>query len=234
MNNKSFTLRDLPKEDRPRERLKLLGVDNLSIQELLALVIERGRKGSNVLTIAQNLLARFGNLSSIKEASIEELKEIYGIGFATACKLKAAFKLGEKALNKEDRYNSKITNPEVVFKLLKDDMGNKKKEYFKILSLNTRKRLISIDDISIGNLDSSIAHPREIFKAAIQNSAASIILVHNHPSGDPKPSNDDVRLTERMIEVGRIVGIEVDDHIIIGDNSYVSLRASLNTTGLWK
>ncbi len=234
MCDKYFTLHDLPQEDRPRERLKEVGVDNLSIQELLALIVEKGRKGESVLSVSQNLLARFGNLAKMKEASVEELQEVDGIGFATACKLKAALKLGEKALNKHNKFDYQITTPKDVFDLLKNDLGNKKKEHFKILSLNTRKKLISIDDISVGILDSSIAHPREIFKPAIQNSAASIILVHNHPSGDPTPSQDDIKMTERLIEAGKIMGIEIDDHVIISDNLFASLRSNPGTTRLWK
>ena len=118
--------------------------------------------------------------------------------------------------------------------MLKNDLGNKKKEHFRILSLTTRKTLISIDDISVGILDSSIAHPREVFKPAIQNSAASIILVHNHPSGDPTPSNDDIKITERLIEAGKILGIEIDDHVIISDNLFASLRSDIKTSKLWR
>jgi len=234
MCNKYFTLHDLPQEDRPRERLKKVGVDNLSIQELLALIVEKGRKGKSVLSVSQSLLARFGNLAKMKEASVEELQEIDGIGFATACKLKAALKLGEKALNKHNKYDYEIRSPKAVFDLLKNDLGSKKKEHFKILSLNTRKKLINIDDISVGILDSSLAHPREIFKPAIQNFAASIILVHNHPSGDPTPSNDDIKMTERFIDAGKIMGIEIDDHVIIADGAFASLRNDIKTSRLWR
>jgi DNA repair protein RadC len=234
MCDKYFTLHDLPQEDRPRERLKEVGVDNLSIQELLALVVEKGKKGKSVLSVAQTLLARFGNLAKMKEASVEELMEVKGIGFATACKLKAALKLGEKALNKHNKFDYQITTPKAVFDLFEKSLGNKKKEHFKILSLTTRKKLISIDDISIGILDGSLAHPREIFKPAIQNSAASIILVHNHPSGDPTPSNDDIKMTERLIEAGKIMGIEIDDHVIISDNLFASLRSDIKTSRLWR
>jgi DNA repair protein RadC len=234
MCDKYFTLHDLPQEDRPRERLKEVGVDKLSIQELLALVVEKGRKGKSVLSVSQNLLARFGNLAKMKEASVEELQEVDGIGFATACKLKAALKLGEKALSKHNKYDYQITTPKAVFDLLKNDLGNKKKEHFRILSLTTRKKLISIDDISVGILDSSLAHPREIFRPAIQNSAASIILVHNHPSGDPNPSNDDIKMTERLIEAGKIMGIEIDDHVIIADRFFASLRSDIKASKLWR
>ena len=166
--------------------------------------------------------------------TIEELKEVDGIGFATACKLKAALKLGEKALTKHKRYGYKITSPEDVFQLLKNEIGNKKKEHFRILSLTTRKKLISIDDISSGTLDSSIAHPRDIFNSAIENNSASIILAHNHPSGDPTPSNGDIKLTERIIEAGKLLGIDVDDHVIITDESFVSLRSEPKTSKLWR
>ena len=220
----SFTIHDLPYEERPRERLKKVGVDNLSIQELLAIIIERGTKGENVLTISQNLLAHFGNLNRIKSASIEELQKVKGIGFATACKLKSAFKLGEKALNNFEKYGQEIHSPKDVFNLLRNELGDKKKEHFKLLSLNTRSKLISIDDISVGTLNASLSHPREIFHSAIKNSAASIILVHNHPSGDPTPSEDDIRVTKEIIEAGKIMGINVFDHVIITRDKVFSFK----------
>lgn len=222
---RSYTLRDLPSEDKPRERLKKVGVDSLSIQELLALIIERGKKGLNVLSVAQNLLAEFGNLAKIKEASIEELQNIKGVGFATACKLKAAFKLGEKALDTHKKYNKeKVESSEDIYNLLKNDLIEKKKEHFKLLSLTSRNRLISVDDISVGTLDAGLAHPREIFYPAIQSSAASIILVHNHPSGDAEPSEDDLAITKRIVEAGKILNIEVKDHIIVVKDKFFSFK----------
>lgn len=220
---KNFTLHDLPQEERPRERLRKIGVDNLSIQELLALIIEKGKKGQNVLTIAQNLLAHFGNLAKIKQASIEELQEVKGVGFATACKLKAAFKLGEKAQSQHKIFDQKIKTPKDVYKLCQD-LANKKKEHFKVLSLNSRNQLISIDEISIGTINANLVHPREIFKTAIQNLAVSIILVHNHPSGDPEPSEDDLTITKRLVKAGKILGIEVVDHIIVVKKGFFSFK----------
>lgn len=217
-------LKSLPKIERPRERLRKVGVDNLSLQELLALIIEKGQKGENVLTIAQNLLAYFGNLEKIKEASIEELQKVKGIGFATACKLKAAFKLGEKALTESKGYGQKIETPKTVFDILKNDLRDKKKEHFKLLSLNSRNQLISIDDISIGTLTASLAHPREIFYPAIKNSAATIILVHNHPSGDPTPSKDDIKITKRLVKASQFLGIGISDHLIIGRDNFFSFK----------
>ncbi|MCK4311752.1 MAG: hypothetical protein KAW88_03345, partial [Candidatus Cloacimonetes bacterium] len=147
MQDKTYTVKDLPIEERPRERLQKVGVDNLSTQELLALIIEKGGRGQTVLTLSQNLLAHFGNLQNIKNASLEELKKVKGIGFATACKLQAAFKLGEKAELHITKFGEKIEEPESVFNLLKNEIGNKKKESFYILSLTTRNNLISVDKV---------------------------------------------------------------------------------------
>ena len=221
---KPFTLHDLPQEERPRERLKKVGVDNLSLVELLSLVIERGKRGENVLTIAQNLISHFGNLENIKKASIEELCQVKGIGFATACKLKASFKLGEKAQSTPTKYGQKIESPKDVFKLLKNDLGDKKKEHFKVLSLDSRNKLISIDNVSIGTINANLVHPREVFKTAIQHLAVSIIIVHNHPSDDPEPSEDDLEITKRIVEVGKLIGIDVLDHIIITKTNFFSFK----------
>ncbi len=224
MKNRTYTVRDLPIEERPRERLQRIGVDNLSTQELLALIIEKGGKGQSVLTVAQNLLANFGNLNKMKNASIEELKKVKGIGFATACKLQAAFKLGEKAEMQITNYGEKIEGPESVFNLLKKKIGDKKKESFYILSLTTRNNLISVDKISTGTLSASLAHPREVFLPVIKNSASTVIIVHNHPSGDPQPSEDDLEITKRLAESGKILGIDVVDHIIISKDNYFSFK----------
>jgi len=222
---KGYTLRDLPEEERPRERLKKVGVDNLSIQELLALVIERGgKKGQTVLTTAQKLLSEFGDLASIKEASLQELQKVEGIGSATACKLKAAFRLGQKAQTKHKRYGQKIETPEDVFNLLKNEIGNKKKEHFRLLSLDSRNCLINIDEISIGTANSSLAHPREIFCPAIKNSAITVILVHNHPSGSLEKSPQDIKTTQELIAAADLLGIGIADHIIISDKEFVSFR----------
>ena len=220
----SFTLHDLPREERPRERLQKVGADNLSLAELLALVIERGRRGENVLAIAQNLISHFGNLAKMKEATIEELQQVNGIGFATACKLKAAFELGEKAQTTATEYGQKIESAKDIFKLLKNDLGNKKKEHFKVLSLDSRNKLISIDNVSVGTINTNLVHPREVFKTAIQHLAVSIILVHNHPSGDTEPSEADIEITKRLIESGKIMGIDILDHIIITKNKFFSFK----------
>jgi len=221
---KSFTLHDLPEEERPRERLKKVGADNLSLPELLALVIEKGRRGENVLALAQNLISHFGNLTKMKEATIEELQQVKGIGFATACKLKAAFKLGEKVQGQPIEYGQKIQLAKDVFNLLKNELGGKKKEHFKVLSLDSRNKLISIDDVSVGTINANLVHPREVFKTAIQHLASSIVIVHNHPSGDPEPSGDDLKITKRIIEAGKLLGIDVLDHIVIAKTGFFSFK----------
>ncbi len=220
----SYTLRDLPQEERPRERLKKYGVENLSLQELLAIVIEKGRRGKNVLTLAQELLARFGNLQKIKEASILELQKVEGIGFATACKIKAALALGERTLNTKEKPEIKITKPVQVFKLLKPELSKKKKEFFKIICLDTRSKVVAVETISVGSLNASLAHPREIFYSAIKNTAASFIIVHNHPSGDPTPSQDDIEITKKLKKLSEMLKIPLVDHVIIGSKDYYSFK----------
>ncbi len=224
MKEKTYTVRDLPIEERPRERLQKVGVDNLSTQELLALIIEKGGRGQTVLTLAQNLLAHFGNLQNIKSASLEELKKVKGIGFATACKIQAAFMLGEKVESHITKFGEKIESPEIVFNILRNEIGNKMKESFYILSLTTRNNLISVDKVSTGTLSASLAHPREVFLPAIKNSASTVIIVHNHPSEDTQPSEDDLNITKRLKEAGKILGIDVVDHIIVSRTNYFSFK----------
>ncbi|MEA2020805.1 MAG: DNA repair protein RadC [Patescibacteria group bacterium] len=217
-----YTLHDLPAKERPRERLQELGAENLSTQELLALIIEKGREGQNVLQIAQNLLSRFGNLQNIKKASLKELQKVNGIGFATACKIKAALRLGERSTNYSRNIGKKIENPRDIFNALKTKIGDKKKEHFTLVCLNARNYILSIETISIGTLDSSLAHPREIFLPAIKNSAASVIIAHNHPSGDPTPSKNDKDLTQRLCKAGKILGIKIADHVIVTQEDFLS------------
>lgn len=222
----TYTIRDLPPEDRPRERLREIGVDSLSTQELLALVVEKGgKKGQTVFTTVQHLLVRFGGLTKIKEASLEELQKVEGVGLATACKLKAAFRLGEKALAANNKSGRRIETSEDVYRLLKGDLAGKKKENFLVLCLNSRNyfgRLIRVGKVSVGSLNASIVHPREVFKEAIRADAASIILVHNHPSGSSEPSEDDLKITRRLVQAGKTLGIEVIDHVIVAKDGYYS------------
>jgi len=220
----SFTVRDLPRQERPRERLQKFGPEALSAQELLALVIGRGIPKKSVMNIAQELLTRFGNIKAISHASIEELSQIKGIGLAKAAQIKACFELGRREELEPELKNFDIKDPEAVVKAIRASIKDKAKEHFKLILLNPRNKIIGISTISIGTLNASLVHPREVFKDAITHSAASVVLAHNHPSGDPEPSEDDLTITKRLIEAGRILGIEVMDHIIIAKNGFFSFK----------
>jgi DNA repair protein RadC len=220
----SFTVRDLPKPERPRERLQKIGAENLSAQELLALVIGRGIPKKSVMTIAQELIATFGNVNAISQATLEELCQIKGIGIAKAAQIKASFELAKRENLETDEENFDIKNPEAVCKLISATIKEKAKEHFKLILLNSRNKKIGISTISIGTLTTSLVHPREVFKEALAHSAASVILAHNHPSGDPEPSEDDLKITRKLVESGKILGVEVIDHIIVGKNSFYSFR----------
>jgi len=222
---KSFTIHDLPPPERPRERLLKLGAEALSAQEILALILGRGVRGESVMLTAQRLLSQFGNLEGIANSSVEELSQIKGIGIAKATQLKAAFELSKRLEGYPERAKAVIKSPEDVVSQVRSRLKGKKREHFLTLLLDTRNQLIGVAPISIGSLDSSIVHPREVFKEAISASAASVIFVHNHPSGDPQPSEDDIKLTQRLVEAGKIVGIEVLDHIIVADQAYLSMKS---------
>ena len=222
---KSFTIRDLPPSERPRERLVRFGIEALSAQEILALILGRGIKEESVMVTAQRLLSEFGGLGGIANASVEELSRIKGIGLAKAAQLKAAFELGKRLESYADSTKGPVVKtPEDVVKWVGNSLKGKKKEHFLILLLNTRNQMVGKAKISVGSLDTSIVHPREVFKEAISASAASIILVHNHPSGNPQPSEDDIKLTRRLVEAGEIVGIDVLDHIVVCDREYLSMK----------
>jgi len=221
----SFTINDLPLSERPRERLQKYGSELLSAQEILALILGRGISGESVMVTAQRLLSRFGNLKGLAGASLEELFQVKGIGLAKASQIKAAVELASR-LERTAEASQKplLKTPENVFEMIKGSLKGKKKEHFLVISLDTRSRLIKASQVSVGSLDSSIVHPREAFKEAITASAASVVLVHNHPSGDTTPSEDDIKLTKRLVAAGEVMGIEVLDHILVADNAYLSLN----------
>ena len=205
----SFTVHDLPKPERPRERLHKFGPEALSAQELLALIIARGIPGKSVMNISQELLVRFGNVKAISQATIEELSQIKGIGLAKAAQIKACFELGRREDLEPELKHFDIKDPEAVVRAIRTSIRDKAKEHFKLILLNPRNKIIGISTISIGTLNASLVHPREIFKDTIMHSAASVVLAHNHPSGDPDPSEDDIKITKKLVESGKILGIEV-------------------------
>ena len=223
MKESSFTIHDLPKSERPRERLQKHGAEALSSQELIALILGRGIRGESVMVTAQRLLSAFGNIKNLSEASIEELSKVKGIGIAKAAQLKASFELARR---KDDYDYAKISvkSHQDVVKLVSPKLKDKKKEQFLILCLDIRNNLIKIGNISTGTLDANLVHPREVFKEAIQSLASSIILVHNHPSGSTEPSDADIDITKRILETGKIIGIDVLDHIIIAENKSLSFK----------
>jgi DNA repair protein RadC len=222
----SFTVHDLPLSERPRERLLRLGSEALSAQEILAVILGRGTKGESVMITSQKLLSRFRNLKGVANASVEELIQTTGIGPAKAAQIKAALELGRRLeADTSDKPRRMLKSPEDVAAEVKSQLKGKRKEHFLVLCLDTRNRLIGGKLVSMGSLDTSIVHPREVFKEAISSCAASVIFAHNHPSGDPEPSKEDVELTKRLARAGEIVGIDVLDHIIVCDESFVSLKA---------
>ena len=222
----SFTVRDLPLSERPRERLLKLGSEALSAQEVLALILGRGIRGESVMVTSHKLLIRFGNLKNVANASVEELTQTKGIGPAKAAQIKAALEFG-KRLEAEagEKPRPVLKSPEDVAAVVRSELKGKKKEHFLVLCLDTRNRLIDRKLVSMGSLDTSIVHPREVFKEAVSACAASVIFAHNHPSGDPEPSKEDVELTKRLAKAGEIMGIAVLDHIIVCENTHLSLKA---------
>nr|WP_209121976.1 DNA repair protein RadC [Alkalihalobacillus sp. BA299] len=224
MTKQSFLIRDVPYHERPRERLLAEGAKFLSNQELLAIILRTGSKEESVLQLAHRVLQKFDGLTMLKEATVEELQEIKGIGEAKAVEVCAVLELGRRisSLKLEERYV--IRSPEDVSRYVMEDMRSLTQEHFVCLYLNTKNHVLHRETIFIGSLNASIVHPREVFKEALRRSAASFICLHNHPSGDPTPSREDIEVTKRLGECGKILGIELLDHVIIGDRTYISLK----------
>lgn len=219
---KSFTLHDLPLEERPRERLQKFGSETLSASELIALILGRGVKGEPVMMTSQKILSRFGSLKGLKEASLEDLKEIKGLGLAKAAQIQACLEIARRINNVNQGQGSKarkrqILSPKDVYNLVKLKIKNYSKEHFMVLSFDSRNKLIGIDTITVGTLDSNLIHPRETFEAAVRRHASRIIIAHNHPSGNTEPSQEDLEITKQLVEAGKIMGIEVLDHLIVGE-----------------
>lgn len=220
-----ITIKDMPVESRPRERLIREGAGALTDLELLAILLRTGTATGSAMELAAALLGCFGSLRALVQASVEELSTIRGVGPAKAAMLKAALELGRRIASGSDEMRPVIRSPEDAACLVMEEMRHLDREHFRALLLNTKNQVIARDVISIGTLNSSAVHPRELFKNAIKRNAAAVILVHNHPSGDPTPSREDLEVTMRLVEAGRIIGIEVLDHLIIGDNKFASLKA---------
>lgn len=217
-------MKDVPREERPRERLRRHGAERLANKELLAILLRTGNQRESALTLAEKLLARFGSLVNIASASFEELVAVNGIGPAKAADILAAFELAKRLAESRMEFQGVVNSPADAAQLVLRELSLADKEHFMIIMLNTKNRVIAKKTVSIGHLQASLVHPREMFKEAIKRSSAALILVHNHPSGDLTPSREDITTTERLREAGAVLGIDVLDHIIVGDNRYFSFR----------
>lgn len=213
-------IKDLPKILRPREKLQKYGPSKLSNSELLAIILRTGKKGENVVEMAEKLLRKFGT-ENLPNMNIIELKNCPGLGATKACEILACFELGKRLL--KGKKVTLILTPKEVWEELKDIRDNKK-EHFVIFYLDSRNQEIKREVISIGLLNANLVHPREVFEPAVRNLAAQIILAHNHPSGDTEPSNEDLEITKRLSEAGRIMGIGVIDHIIVTRDGFLSFK----------
>ncbi|MFA7561197.1 MAG: DNA repair protein RadC [Candidatus Izemoplasmatales bacterium] len=217
-----YLIKDLPSQERPRERLETFGAKALSTYELLAIILRVGNKGQSVIDLAKRLVQELNQLSDLRTITLDELQSVKGIGKTKAITVLAAIELGERVL-KQELDKIPIYSPNDVYELLKYDLQGLKQEVLMALYLDLKSNLITKKVIFKGSLNQSLIHPREIFKYAVKFSAYNLILVHNHPSGDPTPSNQDIEVTEIIKKAGDILQIKVIDHVIIGGNSYTSI-----------
>ncbi|WP_261304829.1 RadC family protein [Paenibacillus andongensis] len=220
----SLMLREVPQEERPRERMLQYGAGALSHAELLAILLRTGTVSESALRLAGRILSESGGLRSLVDMSKDQLTQIKGIGDAKALQIQAGIELGRRLAKSTFAERVIIRSPKDIADLVSEDLRYLQKEHFVCLFLNTKNHLLAQETLSMGSLNASIVHPREVFRAAIKRSSASIICVHNHPSGDPTPSPEDIQLTHRLMEAGTIIGIEVLDHVIIGDQRFISLK----------
>ncbi|WP_339172196.1 DNA repair protein RadC [Solibacillus sp. FSL R5-0691] len=220
----NMKIHDVHEADRPRERLIRQGAKSLSNQELIAILLGTGTKRESVLTVANRVLINFEKLHNLKHATLEEMTEIKGIGEAKAVLLLAAIELGRRLASKDLEERFTIRSPEDAATFLMQDMTSLQQEHFVCLFLNVKNQVLHKQTIFVGSLNASIVHPREIFREAVKRSAASIICSHNHPSGIPTPSPEDIDVTTRLYEAGKIVGVDLLDHVIIGDHQFISMK----------
>lgn len=222
---RNYTIKELPITERPREKLYNYGPKALSNEELLAIIIRTGNKEDTAIDLARRLLSKDDRgLVSLRDTTIQELMETKGIGKCKAAQILAAIEIGKRINYLDALSKVKISEPSTIANLYMDEMRYLQKEHFRVVLLDTKNQIIVTEEISVGTLNASIVHPRDVFRAAIKRNANSIILIHNHPSGDPTPSNEDINITKRLLEAGNLIGIKVLDHIIIGDNKYISFR----------
>lgn len=220
-------IRDLPEEEKPREKLRKYGPAALKNYELMAVILGRGTRKEGVLELSQRIMSQYGNQAIFSEGDVGKVEKVLGLSPVQSCQVVAAFELGRRLFGKQ--YEVFLRSPEEVFQYARD-IARLKKEHFRGLYLDTRNKLLKDEIISIGTLNTSLAYPRDVFSPALENHAAAVILIHNHPSGDPSPSKDDIELTKRIYQASKILEIDFLDHVIIGDERYVSLKEK---TDIW-
>jgi len=220
------SIKNWPEDERPRERLLRFGARGLSTAQLFAVILRTGGKKKSALELARELLVHFIGLKEIEDISEAEMRHVRGMGAAKLAQIKAALELGRRLMSEDTEYGSgmpSFKNSRDVFNYYRSKFYGMKKERFLCAMLDTKNKVFKETIVSDGTLTSSLVHPREVFRRAIKEASASVLFVHNHPSGDPTPSKDDIAVTERLFETGKIIGIEVLDHVIISDNRYMSL-----------
>lgn len=218
------SVREIPEEERPRERLAQSGPEALRDAELIAILFRTGTRSTGAVALAEKLLRHFGNLRSLSRASLEELQQVDGVGNVKAIEIKAALELGKRLAAFTERDRTQIRGAEDIADLLMIRYKDYEHECFKCVLVNTKNEVLKTVDISHGGLDGTLAVPRDVFRQAVRDGATGVILCHNHPSGDPEPSHEDIELTGRLMESGELLGVRVLDHVIFGDGRYVSLK----------
>jgi DNA repair protein RadC len=219
-------MEEIPVEDRPRERLRTFGAEVLSVRELLAIVVGPGSRQKGAMELAEEVVSTFESLRDMAGASVERFSRVSGMGLAKACRLRAAIELGRRVVKAGRGERRTVRCPEDAAGLVMEDMKNLDREHFKVILLDSKNAVISVETVSVGTVNASIVHPREALKPALEKSATSMILVHNHPTGNVSPSREDIMITKRFEKCGRILGIEIVDHLIIGDDDYKSMKES--------
>ena len=222
--NHTLKITDLPESERPSERLLRYGPETLSNAELLAVILRCGTKKENIITLCSNLLQKSGGLNGLLSITSEEIIDIHGFGSAKAAQIISISEIYRRFKSYKSGDEYKITQPKDAADFVMEEMRNLKQERLRVIMLSTKNLVLSVKDVSIGSLNSSIVHPREVFCEAIKKNSASIIICHNHPSGDATPSSEDINVTKRLKECGKLIGIDLLDHIIIGDGKYISLK----------
>ncbi|MEK7681784.1 MAG: DNA repair protein RadC [Chloroflexota bacterium] len=220
----TLRIRDLPASERPRERLRDAGPNALSVAELLAILLRTGTPSESALALGSRLLAQFGGLAGLARASLREMCATHGVGEAKAAQLMAGFELGKRLLALHPEERAVVRSPADAANLLQAEMGLLAQEHLRVLLLNTKNRVLGVSEVYKGNVNSSMVRPGEVFRDAVRENCPAIIVAHNHPSGDPTPSQEDVQMTRRLVEAGKLLDIEVLDHLVIAGNSFVSLR----------